>query len=218
MSNLKEINGRLTSQPYVAGYVASKEDAALFEQMFGTHTAVAQWAARLATYYASERAEILSPKPAAAPKAAAAPAAAAAPKAAAPKAAAKDDEDSDIDLFGEETEEEKAALEAKKKADVDAAAAKKKAAPIAKSSILLDIKPWEDTQDLNELALKIKAVERDGLLWGAHKLVPVAYGVKKLQLLLVIEDDKVSSEDLEDIILGMEDDVQSMDVVAWNKI
>jgi elongation factor 1-beta len=175
MSNLKEINGRLTSQPYVAGYVASKEDAALFEQMFGAHTAVAQWAARLATYYASERAEILSPKPAAAPKAAAAPAAAA-PKAAAPKAPIA------------------------------------KSYTIAKSYIVLNIWPWEDTQDLNELALKIKAVERDGLLWGPHKVVPV-YGVKKLQLPVVIEDDKVSSEDLEDIILGMEDDVQSVDVV-----
>jgi translation elongation factor EF-1beta len=31
----------------------------------------------------------------------------------------------------------------------------------------------------------------DGLLWGTSKLVPVAFGVKKLQITCVIEDDKV---------------------------
>lgn len=35
-------------------------------------------------------------------------------------------------------------------------------------------------------------VKIDGLLWGeAHKLVAVAFGVKKLVLSAVIEDDKV---------------------------
>jgi len=91
-------------------------------------------------------------------------------------------------------------------------------ATIAKSSILVDIKPWDDETNLTELAQKLTSVQKDGLLWGANKLVPVAYGVKKLQQLLVIEDDKVSGEDLEDLILGFEDYVQSMDIVAWNKI
>lgn len=35
-------------------------------------------------------------------------------------------------------------------------------------------------------------VKLDGLVWGeAHKLVPVAFGVKKLVLSCVVEDDKV---------------------------
>lgn len=35
----------------------------------------------------------------------------------------------------------------------------------------------------------------DGLAWGeAHKLVPVAFGVKKLVLSCVVEDDKVPSQ------------------------
>jgi elongation factor 1-beta len=55
-------------------------------------------------------------------------------------------------------------------------------------------------------------------MWGAHKQAPVAFGVKKLQLLFVIEDDKVSSEDIEEIIMQYEEEVQSMDVVAWNKV
>ena len=145
-------------------------------------------------------------------KAAEAPAKAAA----APAKAAAIADDDDVDLFGEETAEEKAALEAKKKADAAAKTTKK--AAIAKSSILVDIKPWDDETNLTELAAKLTSIVRDGLVWGANKLVPVAYGVKKLQQLLVIEDDKVSGEDLEDMILGMEDYVQSMDIVAWNKI
>jgi len=55
-----------------------------------------------------------------------------------------------MDLFGEQTEEDKAAAEkAKKKAD---AGKKKKAAPIAKSLILYEVKPWGEETDLDELA------------------------------------------------------------------
>lgn len=40
----------------------------------------------------------------------------------------------------------------------------------------------------------IAQVKLDGLVWGeAHKLVPVAFGVKKLVLSCVVEDDKVGS-------------------------
>eukprot|EP00388_Colpodella_angusta_P002007 GDKJ01006329.1.p1 GENE.GDKJ01006329.1~~GDKJ01006329.1.p1 ORF type:complete len:139 (-),score=51.26 GDKJ01006329.1:50-466(-) len=126
------------------------------------------------------------------------------------------DDDDDVDLFGEETEEDKKALEDKKAKDAEKAKTKK--VVIAKSSILMDIKVWDDTIDLIALGEKIRSNERDGLLWGDHKLVPVAFGVKKLQQLLVIEDDKVSSDDIEDIIMQYEEEVQSMDIVAWNKI
>ena len=37
------------------------------------------------------------------------------------------------------------------------------------------------------------------------KLVPVGYGIKKLQIGAVIEDDKVSTDDLEDEICKFED-------------
>jgi elongation factor 1-beta len=211
--SLKELNGKLTAQPYVSGFTPSKDDAALFRELFGNNQAVIQWAARMASYYQSERDELLAGPKAAAP---------AAPKKAAvaevKKPAAKKDDDDDVDLFGEETEEEKAALEAKKAADAAKKAEKPKKTVINKSSILLDVKVWEDSTDLEALAAKIKSNERDGLLWGAHKLAPVAYGVKKLQLLLVIEDDKVSSDDIEDLINQYEEEVQSIDIVAWNKV
>jgi elongation factor 1-beta len=207
MSTLKEVNGRLSAQPFVSGFSASSEDARIFEEMFGSNKNVIQWVARMASYYQAERDEILkgaAEKTAEPAKKAAAPA---------PKAAAEDD---DIDLFGETTEEEAAALEAKKKADAEKKKAKKEV--IAKSSILFDVKAWDDAVDLEALAQKLHAIKRDGLIWGEHKLMPVAFGVKKLQQLIVIEDDKVSGDDLEEMIMGFEDEVQSMDIVAWNKI
>ncbi|KPA80053.1 putative mitochondrial translation elongation factor 1-beta [Leptomonas pyrrhocoris] len=211
MSTLKEVNGRLAAQPFVSGFSASSEDARIFEEMFGSNKNVVQWVARMASYYQAERDELLKGECAKTSEPAK-KAAAHAPKAAA--AAAEDDDD--IDLFGETTEEEAAALEAKKKADAEKKKAKKDV--IAKSSILFDVKAWDDTVDLEALAQKLHAIKRDGLIWGDHKLVPVAFGVKKLQQLIVIEDDKVSGDDLEDMITGFTDEVQSMDIVAWNKI
>jgi len=58
----------------------------------------------------------------------------------------------------------------------------------------------------------------DGLSWGASKLVPIAYGVKKVQIICTIIDDLVSVEDLTDKIQAFEDLVQSVDVAAFNKL
>jgi translation elongation factor EF-1beta len=54
------------------------------------------------------------------------------------------------------------------------------------------VKPWDDETDMAELEKCVRSIEMDGLLWGASKLVPVGYGIKKLQIATVIEDDKVS--------------------------
>lgn len=56
---------------------------------------------------------------------------------------------------------------------------------------MLDVKPWDDETDLGEMEKRVRTIELDGLLWGASKLVPVGYGIKKLQICCVVEDDKV---------------------------
>ena len=50
------------------------------------------------------------------------------------------------------------------------------------------------------------------------KLVAVGYGIKKLQINLVVEDEKVSTSDLQEEIEGFEDYVQSSDIVAMQKL
>ena len=50
------------------------------------------------------------------------------------------------------------------------------------------------------------------------KLVPVGYGINKLQLMCVVEDEKVSIDELCEEIQEFEDLVQSVDVAAMSKI
>uniref|UniRef100_A0A182W1A5 Elongation factor 1-delta n=1 Tax=Anopheles minimus TaxID=112268 RepID=A0A182W1A5_9DIPT len=159
-----------------------------------------------------------SGKPAGAKPAAAA---AAAPKTAAPaKKVEADDEDDDVDLFGSEDEDEdKAAAELREKRLAEYAAKKsKKPALIAKSNVILDIKPWDDETDMKQMEQEVRKINADGLLLGAAKLVPLAYGIHKLQMSCVIEDDKISVDWLQEEIEKIEDYVQSVDIAAFNKI
>ncbi|XP_036939243.1 eukaryotic translation elongation factor 1 delta a (guanine nucleotide exchange protein) isoform X2 [Acanthopagrus latus] len=129
-----------------------------------------------------------------------------------------DDDDDDIDLFGSDDDDEEAARIKQERVDAYAAKKSKKPALIAKSSILLDVKPWDDETDMAQLEQCVRSVQMDGLLWGASKLVPVGYGIKKLQINCVVEDDKVGTDILEEEITKFEDFVQSVDVAAFNKI
>ena len=47
---------------------------------------------------------------------------------------------------------------------------------------------------------------------------PLAYGIKKLRIVCVIEDDKVSVEELTEKIEEFADLVQSVDIAAFNKV
>ena len=67
---------------------------------------------------------------------------------------------------------------------------------------------------MKELEATMRKIEMDGLTWGASKLVPVGFGIKKLQVNLVVEDEKVSIDDLQQAIEADEDHVQSTDVVS----
>eukprot|EP00914_Ancora_sagittata_P026078 GHVO01051463.1.p1 GENE.GHVO01051463.1~~GHVO01051463.1.p1 ORF type:complete len:237 (-),score=59.33 GHVO01051463.1:73-783(-) len=141
------------------------------------------------------------------------------PAAAAP--AEKDEDEDDFDLFGDDEEEEDEEEAARIKAErIAAYTAKKSNKPVlvAKSSLLLDVKPWDDETDMKKMEELVRSIQMDGLLWGASKLAPVGYGIKKLVMNAVIEDEKVSTDDLEDKICGFEDYVQSMDIAAFNKI
>ncbi|XP_067308859.1 eukaryotic translation elongation factor 1 delta a (guanine nucleotide exchange protein) isoform X2 [Pseudorasbora parva] len=128
------------------------------------------------------------------------------------------DDDDDIDLFGSDEEDEEAErIKAERVKEYSQKKAKKPAL-IAKSSILLDVKPWDDETDMSKLEECVRSIQMDGLLWGASKLVPVGYGIKKLQINCVVEDDKVGTDILEEEITKYEDYVQSVDIAAFNKI
>ena len=154
----------------------------------------------------------------------------------APTATPGADEEEDDDLFGSDESEDE---EAKKVKEANLAAYKKKkegkVKPAAKSMVTLDVKPWgrsitftdegfltktaeDDETDMKELEKNMRSIEIDGLTWGQSKLVAVGYGISKLQVNLVVEDEKVSIDDLQAQIEGDEDHVQSTDVVSYNEI
>ncbi|PJF19243.1 Elongation factor 1-beta [Paramicrosporidium saccamoebae] len=196
-AGIATLNTFVADKSYIEGFTASQADVAVFEAIStapaaGKYPHAARWlpgTKKAASEYG----------PSGAPTAAA-------------------DED-DIDLFGSEDEDPE--LE-KAKAERLAAYQAKKAAkgpgPAAKSSILLDVKPWDDETDMAAMEQAVRAIYMDGLLWGASKLVPIGYGIKKLQISCVVEDDKVGTDMLNDAICEHDVLVQSVDIASFNKI
>jgi elongation factor 1-beta len=125
----------------------------------------------------------------------------------------------EIDLFAED-EEEDAEAERIKAERVAAYNAKKAAKPkaVAKSIVTLDVKPWDDETDLAEMEKLVRSVEMDGLVWGTSQLIDIGYGIKKLQITIVVEDEKVSTDELQEKIQEFEDYVQSTDVASMQKL
>lgn len=140
------------------------------------------------------------------------------PAGSAPTAA--DEDDDDVDLFGsdDEVDAEAEKLKQQRLADYAAKKAAKGPKPAAKSIVTLDVKPWDDETDLEELLANVKAIEMEGLVWGAHQWIPVGFGIKKLQINLVVEDSKVSLDELQASIEEDEDHVQSTDIAAMQKL
>jgi elongation factor 1-beta len=126
----------------------------------------------------------------------------------------------DVDLFGsddEEDDEEAAKIREERVAEYKK---KKEHKPktTAKSIVTMEIKPWDDETDMKALEAAVRAIEKDGLVWGASKLVPIGFGINKLQINIVVEDEKISVSDLEEDIQELEDYVQSTDVAAMQKL
>lgn len=98
-------------------------------------------------------------------------------------------------------------------------AAKAKPAVVLKSRVVFDVKGFEVDQDFHGLGEKIvKEITEDGLVWQKKfEVLPLVFGMKKLRMTMTIEDNKVSSDDILERICSWEDEVQSCDVVEFNK-
>merc|ERR1712079_325269 len=211
-AGVKALNEYLAEHSYIEGYVPSQADTAVFEALSGSPKSDTPHALRWYNHIKSFAAGMKQfPKASKDGSAYTSGAAAAASKA---------DDDDDVDLFGsekeEDDEEKKRITEERLKAYHEKKS--KKPALIAKTSVLLDCKPWDDETNMDEMLKSIKTIEMDGLLWGASKLVPVGYGISKLQVMCVVEDAKVSIDELQEKICEFEDFVQSVDIAAMNKI
>ncbi|KAI1649754.1 putative elongation factor 1-beta [Daldinia loculata] len=221
-AGLAVLNSWLTTRSYVTGYAPSQADVAVFKAITSAPEAAKYpHAARWYKHIASFEDEFPTlPGDASKPYTVYGPEEVAATLNPAKAPAAEEEEDDDVDLFGSDDEEEDAEAVRVREERLAAYREKKAAKPktIAKSVVTLDVKPWDDETDMAALEAAVRGIEKDGLVWGASKLVPVGFGIKKLQINLVIEDEKISLSDLEEEIQGFEDYVQSTDVAAMQKL
>jgi len=137
-----------------------------------------------------------------------------------PKKVEKKDED-DIDLFGSDDEDDKEHEEMIQRKANELAEKKKQMGivkPIAKSAVVIDVKPWDDETDLKVMEEEVRKIVLEGLEWKASKLVPIGYGIKKLQISCHVIDDLVSVDDIQEKIEALSDYVQSTDVQAFSKL
>lgn len=219
-AGLAVLDSWVTTRSYVVGYSPSQADVATFKALSSAPDAskyphAARWYKHIASFeeefptlpgdaskpytvYGPDVAEVtLNPA----------------------KAPAAEEEEDDVDLFGSDEEEDPEAVRIREErlaAYKEKKAAKPKVA--AKSVVTMDIKPWDDETDMEGLEKAVRAIEKDGLVWGASKLVPVGFGIKKLQINLVVEDEKISLQELEEQIAELEDYVQSTDIAAMQKL
>jgi elongation factor 1-beta len=221
-AGLAILNNWLLTRSYIVGYTPSQADVTTFKALSSAPDATkypnaARWYKHIASFedeFPTLAGDATKPYTAYGPEVSEVtlnPA----------KAPAAEEDDDDVDLFGSDDDEEEDADAAKLREERLAEYRKKKEGktkPAAKSIVTLDVKPWDDETDMKALEEGVRAIEQDGLVWGASQLVPVGYGVRKLQINLVVEDEKVSIDDLQDKIAELEDYVQSSDVVAMQKL
>merc|ERR1712201_57463 len=207
-AGVKALNTYLEENSYIEGYVPSQADTSVFEALGKAPSADNAHALRWYNHIKSFGAGMKQIAKANKDYVGGAP------------AAAEEEDDDDVDLFGsddeEDDEEKKRITEERLKAYHEKKS--KKPQVIAKTSVLFDVKPWDDETSLDEMLEKVKTIEMDGLLWGASKKVPIGYGISKLQVMCTVEDLKVSIDELQEKIEEFEDHVQSVDIAAMNKI
>ncbi|PYH44391.1 translation elongation factor 1 subunit beta [Aspergillus saccharolyticus JOP 1030-1] len=219
-SGLTLANNYLASRSYIVGDAPSQADVVTFKAFSSAPDAekyphVARWYKNIASY----EAEFSSlPGDASKEYTTYGPEATELPTNPKDKPAAEDD---DMDLFGSDEEEEDP--EAVRQREERLAEYKKKKEakgpkPAAKSIVTLEVKPWDDETNLEELEANVRAIEKEGLVWGASKFVTVGFGIKKLQINLVVEDEKISLDELQQEIEEDEDHVQSTDIAAMQKL
>eukprot|EP00736_Rhodelphis_marinus_P013480 Rmarinus@m.23379 len=230
-AGLKKLNSYLEDKSYIQGHSISTVDAAVFGAISTPIDPkelphVARWYSHIASFalgsipVANVPVTVCMAPCCTGPTGCAATCCGGSGKAAKP--AAKDDDD-DIDLFGSDSDEDSEAERAREERAQKALQAQKernakKKVVIGKSQIVWEVKPWDDETDLKEMERLVRTIELDGLVWGTAKLVPIGYGIKKLVIACVIEDEKIGSDDIEEKIVAFEDHVQSVDVQSFTCI
>merc|ERR1711890_199014 len=146
-AGVKALDAFLADNSYIEGYVPSQADTAVFEALKGapgSDTPHAQrWYNHIKSFAAGMKQFAKASKDASAYVAAGG---------SAPAPAEADEEDS---------EEKQKIVAERLKAYAERKA--KKPGPIAKTNVLLDVKPWDDETNMDDMLKSIQTIEKDGL-------------------------------------------------------
>nr|ALX72356.1 cell protein CPr1 [Odontobuthus doriae] len=205
---IKKLNDYLATRSYIDGYELSEADKIVFNSLQNvppaTYPHALRWYKHIKSYE-TEESSLPKAKESKLP--------------AAENKVTDGGDDDDLDLFASDDEVDEEAEKLKQERLKQYAEKKsKKPGVIAKSSVVLDVKPWDDETDMAEMEKLVRGITCDGLVWGASKLVPLAFGIHKLQIVSIVEDDKVSIDWLQEEIQNFEDYVQSVDIAAFQKL
>jgi elongation factor 1-beta len=221
-NTLAEFNKYLTDYSYVEGYTLSNEDFSSFDSLSSPpdskkYQNVSRWYRHIASFSEEERSALGGEA-----NEEAAEETTETTETTQKETKKEEKADEDFELWGDD-EDDAAAIEHERVMEEKAQAALKKKAEsgkvvIAKSMVTLDIKPYEAETDMAALEEQVRSISMEGLEWKVSQLVPVCYGVRKLQIKAVVIDDLVSVDDLSEKIQEFEDLVQSVDVAAFNKL
>lgn len=87
------------------------------------------------------------------------------------------------------------------------------------SLVLFEVKPLDSETDLDAMAQAILKLTGEGIYWKTeYKKEPVAFGIFKLVIGVSVEDEKVSVDGLQERIEQLEEFVQSVEIIGFNKI
>jgi len=84
---------------------------------------------------------------------------------------------------------------------------------------MFEVKPLDSETNLDDLAQKIFKLTGEGIFWKTeYKKEPVAYGIFKLIIGVVVVDEIASVDSIQEKIEAIEDMVQSVEIAAFTKI
>merc|ERR1712198_760437 len=144
-SGVKALNDYLADRSYIDGYVPTQGDVTVFNGLgkapADSFAHALRWYKQISSY-GSEKSKF--------------PAGSGKVGAGSPAKMEVDDDDEDAEAARVREERLKAYAE-KKSA---------KPGPIAKSQIMLDVKPWDDETDMKAMEDAVRTISMDGLVWG----------------------------------------------------
>jgi len=219
--NFEALNEHLLSHSFVEGFAPTQSDnevaSLLLTSVNAKYTNIRRWLSTILSFSSSQRSSWPAVKKATTTTSASSSINTTEEKKETKKANKADDDGFDFD-DDDDDEEAAATLIAKKKAEAEAKKkAETKTGPVAKSSIVFDVKPEDDETNLDTVEKAMREIVMDGLLWGVAQKVPVAYGIFKLRVMTTVVDDLVSTDELEERLAALPG-VQSVDIHAFNKI